>query len=123
MAVQGTRREKQRISQRNAQLVGLGGFIAAAAMPLVLWHKPIALIASEFRFEATYLLTGWTAYALMAAGLMFFVPVVVSIGRNPSWRWYPRARNAYAAWGISLYVLGVALAVQVAQIAGGPTGT
>ncbi|MBA2506145.1 MAG: hypothetical protein H0V29_09395 [Thermoleophilaceae bacterium] len=121
--MQGARRSKQQISKRNAQLVGLLGFLAAAALPLLLWHEPIRLIASEFRLDPTYLLTGWSGYALIVAGLLFFVPVVLSIGRNPSGRFYPRARNAYAAWGISLYLLGAALAVQVAQITTGPLGS
>ncbi len=121
--VHGTRRSKQQISRRNAQLVGLGGFIAAAALPFVLWHEPIALIASDFRLDLYYLLTGWSGYALILAGLLFFVPVVFSIGRDPASRWYPRSRNAYLGWGVSLYLLGVGLAVQVAQIARGPTGT
>jgi hypothetical protein len=46
--------------------------------------------------------------------------VLASIGRRPDSRLYPRARNAYAAWGISCYLLGLALATQVAQIAAGP---
>jgi hypothetical protein len=48
------------------------------------------------------------------------VPVLFSIGRRPGSRLYPHARNAYAGWGISLYLLGIALATQVAQIAAGP---
>ena len=90
-------------------------------MPAVLWHRPISMIAEEFRFEAEYLVTGWTAYALIGLGLLFFVPVVLSIGRRPDSRWYPRSRGAYAGWGVSLYTLGIMLATQVAVIAEGPT--
>ena len=89
-------------------------------MPVVLWHRPMAMIAEEFRFEAEYLVTGWTAYALIGLGLLFFVPVVLSIGRRPDSRWYPRSRGAYAGWGVSLYTLGIMLATQVAAIAEGP---
>jgi hypothetical protein len=45
---------------------------------------------------------------------------VISIGRRPDSRLYPRARNAYIGWGVSCYLLGAALATQVAQIAAGP---
>jgi hypothetical protein len=96
--------------------VGSLGFVAAAALPPLLWHRAIATVAEDFRLELDYL-SGWTGYALIAAGLAFFVPVVVSIGRTPASRLYPRARNAYAAWGISLYLLGIAIAVQVAAVA------
>ena len=96
--------------------MGLLGFMAAAALPPLLWHRAIAAVSEDFRLELEYL-SGWTGYALIAAGLAFFVPVLVSIGRTPASRLYPRARNAYAAWGISLYLLGIAIAVQVAAVA------
>ena len=87
---------------------------------MVLWHRPIAMIAEDFRLDAEYLVTGWTAYALIVLGLLFFIPVVLSIGRRPDSRFYPRSRGAYAGWGVSLYTLGIVLAVQVAAIAAGP---
>ncbi len=108
-----------RLDRRTARIVGLVGFLAAAALPPLLWHRAIAAIAADFEMDIPYL-TGWIAYALIAIGLLFFVPVLVSIGRRPDSRLYPRARNAYAAWGISCYLLGIALATQVAQIAAGP---
>jgi hypothetical protein len=107
------------LDRRTARLVGLAGFILAAALPPILWHRAIAAVAADFRMDIPYL-TGWIAYALIALGLLFFVPVLISIGRRPGSRLYPRARNAYAGWGVSLYLLGVALATQVAQIAAGP---
>jgi hypothetical protein len=107
------------LDRRTARLVGLAGFLAAAALPPLLWHRAIAAIAADFRIDLPYL-TGWLAYALIALGLLFFLPVLVSIGRRPDSRLYPRARNAYAGWGISCYLLGLALATQVAQIAAGP---
>jgi hypothetical protein len=112
-----TRSEKHRLERRQARLVGLAGFTGAVAMPLILWHRAIGIIASDFRLDLEYLVTGWTGYSLIGLGLVFFVPVVVSIGRNPESRLYPRSRNAYAAWGISLYLLGIALASQVAAVA------
>jgi hypothetical protein len=107
------------LDRRTARIVGLVGFLAAAALPPLLWHRAIAAIAADFSFDLPYL-SGWLAYALIAIGLLFFVPVLASIGRRPDSRLYPRARNAYAAWGISCYLLGLALATQVAQIAAGP---
>ena len=109
-------RSKQLLTRRQARLVGVAGFAMAALLPAVLWYPSMQAIASDFRLEMDYLLTGWTAYALIAAGLVFFLPVVVSIGRSPSSRLYPRSRNTYAAWGITLYLLGVALASQVAAV-------
>jgi hypothetical protein len=104
-------------SRKQAQLVGLVGFVAAAALPVVLWHRAFSLIAADFRLEAEYLVTGWTGYGLIGLGLLFMAPVVWSIGRRPDSRLYPRSRNAYAAWGVSLYLLGLMLASQVAAVA------
>lgn len=117
-----TRRSRDQLERRTARLVGLAGFVAAASLPVLLWHRAIADIAADFRIDLTYLITGWLAYFLIVAGLLFFIPVVVSIGRSPDSRLYPRSRNAWAGWGVSCYVLGVALATQVAQIAAGPGG-
>jgi hypothetical protein len=113
-----TRTEKHILSRRRARWIGLAGFLAAVAMPVVLWHRSISAIASDFRLDLNYLVTGWTAYALIGLGLLFFIPVVVSIGRDPESRLYPRSRNAYAGWGVSLYLLGVILASQVAAVTG-----
>ena len=115
-----TRPRRDGLPSRSARLVGLAGYLAATALPLALWHEPIAGIAGDFRLELGYLVTGWTAYSLILLGLLFFLPVLVSIGRHPESRLYPRSRNAYAGWGITLYLLGFALASQVAQIADGP---
>lgn len=118
MAGQAHTKNRHELSRRNARLVGLGGFLFAAALPPVLWHRAMAAVAEDFRFDLDYL-SGWTGYALIAAGLLFFVPVVLSIGRTPASRLYPRSRNAYLAWGISLYILGFAIAVQVAAVTRG----
>lgn len=108
---------RQQLSRRNARIVGGVGFLAAAALPPLLWHRAIAAVASDFRLEPDYL-SGWTGYLLIALGLLFFIPVVLSIGRTPDSPFYPRGRNAYAGWGVSLYVLGVAVASQVAAVVG-----
>ena len=73
-------------------------------------------IASEFRLDVHYLLSEWLPWVLIGLGLAFCLTVVWSAGVDPESRWYPRARNAYAGWGITLYLLGLALATQVAQI-------
>jgi hypothetical protein len=114
-----SRRLQERRARRNARIVGLAGFVGAAALPVILWRRAIVLIASDFRLELNYLVTGWLGYGLIATGLLILVPVLLSIGRHPESRLYPRSRNALAGWGVSFYLLGIALAVQVAAIANG----
>jgi hypothetical protein len=97
--------------------VPLLAFLCAAAVPVALWHEAIAAIAADFRLELGYL-TGWTGFALIATGLVFLVPVVCSARLSPASRLYPRFRNAYMGWGVSLYVLGLGLASQVAAAVG-----
>jgi hypothetical protein len=111
----------QLASRRNARLVGLAGFLVAASLPPILWHRAIAEVTSNFHVEAQYL-TGWIAYAMIVIGLAFLVPVLLSIGRHPQSRLYPRSRNALLGWGVSCYLLGIALATQVAQLVAGPGG-
>jgi hypothetical protein len=101
---------------RSARRLGAAGFLLAAALPLVLFHRVLAMVVADFRLEGSYFVSGWTPWILMGLGLAFLLPVAWSAGRSPEGRWYPRARNAYAGWGISLYLLGFALATQVAQI-------
>ena len=74
-----TRTEKHILSRRKARWVGFFGFVFAAVLPALMWRRSIEAIASDFRFEAEYLVTGWTGYALIGLGLLFFVPVLVSI--------------------------------------------
>lgn len=93
--------------------MGLVGFACAAALPVVLWHRAIAIVATDFRVEFDYLLTGWLGYLLLAGGLLLLLPVVLSAGRNPASRLYPRSRNAWMGWGVSLYLMGFAVAAQV----------
>ena len=111
------------ISRRNARLLGWSGWLIALIGPLVVWRDPIRLVATDFAWDLDYLVMGWTGYFLVAAGLLFMLPVVISIGHHPESRLYPRSRNAYAGWGVTLYLLGCAVATQVAQIAEGFTET
>ena len=94
------------------------GFLGAAVLPVALWHEAIAIVATDFRLELDYLLTGWLGFGLIAGGLLLLVPVVWSAGRRPGSRLYPRGRNAYMGWGVSLYILGFAVAAQVAASVG-----
>jgi hypothetical protein len=92
--------------------------LVAVLLPIVLWWQVIVDIASVYSFSLNYFI-GWAPWALMVAGIAFFIPVAWSEGRDPEGRFYPRARNAYLGWGVTLYLLGFGLATQVAQIAGG----
>src|SRR4051812_42624182 len=120
--VRSYRAERERRARRTARLTGLVGFLGAAALPVVLWHRAIGLIAHDFRIDAKYLVTGWLGYSLIVVGLGCLLPVLISIGRKPNSRLYPRSRNALAGWGVSMYLLGIVLAVQVAAIASSYSG-
>ncbi len=106
------------MSTRAASGVGIA---AAAALPAALWHGVVAAIASEFRLEPAYLITGWTCWALMALGLLCGVPPALERWRDPERRFYRRGTGAWYGWGVTLYLLGFALATQVAQITDGLT--
>jgi hypothetical protein len=90
-----------------------------AAWPFALFHRTVLDAASQFRLEFVYLLSGWTAWILILLGSLCFVPVALSIGRDEYSRWFlkPAIRHAYQAWGVSLYVLGILLALQTVQVA------
>jgi MFS family permease len=102
------------MSRRDTRIAGILGFALAASLPAVLWHRPIELVASHFRLDLGYLVTGWTGYCLIGAGLLCMAPVVATSGLAAERR--PRRRNAYMGWGLSLYLLGAALASQVAAV-------
>jgi hypothetical protein len=100
--------------------VGGVALTAVVALPWILWHRAIAAVAADFRLDLNYL-TGWIPFILILMGIGFLVPVAASAGRDPESRWYPQARKAYLGWGVTLYLLGCALATQVAQITDGLT--
>jgi heme/copper-type cytochrome/quinol oxidase subunit 1 len=109
--------------RRQARRVGAAGFVTAVALPIVLWHRVIGDIASEFRIDARYLVTGWSPWVLMVLGLCCFIPVVLADWRDRDRRFYRAGTGAWFGWGITLYLLGFALATQVAQIADGLSAT
>jgi hypothetical protein len=106
-------------SRLSLQLWSLTVFALAVGAPLAMWHRGIAEMARDFHLEAGYLVTGWSGYALMALGLLLLMPVVLSVGRHPDSRLYPRSRNVYLGWGTTLYLLGTCLA----SIVGSALGT
>ena len=113
------RAEAERARRRRARRIGAVGFAVAAALPVVLWHRVVADIAGEFRLDAKYLITGWSPWVLMALGLLCFVPVVLEDWRDRDRRFHHSGTGAWLGWAVTLYLLGFALATQVAQIADG----
>ena len=99
-------------------LVEAGSYtLRHARLPVLLWRDVVAGIASEFHLEVRYLVAGWSPWALMALGLVCLLIGAVLDWRNRDRRFYGPTGAAWAGWGVSLYVLGFALATQVAQIA------
>lgn len=116
---QSLRREAELRRRRHARRVGAAGFLLAAALPVLLWHDVVTAIASEFRVEWEYLVSGWTPWFLMALGLLCFMRVMWIDHVTRESRFHTTGGSAWMGWGVSLYLLGFLLAVQVAQIAGG----
>ena len=112
------RAESARRARRRARRVGAAGFLLAAVLPVVLWHRVIGGIASEFRLDLRYLVTGWAPWVLMLMGLGCFVAVLARDWRDPDRRFYAPGSGALMGWGVTLYLLGFLLATQVAQIVG-----
>jgi hypothetical protein len=111
----GARQARIEARRREARLVGAVGFGAALILPVVLFHRVVSVLAKEPQFDVNYL-SGWIPWALLALGLAFLLPVAWSAGMSPDSRWFPRARRAYAGWGVTLYLLGFLLAWQVQRL-------
>ncbi len=94
-----------------------GRLCRSGSAPILLWHRTVSAIASEFHLEARYLITGWAPWALMAVGLVCLATAGISDWRTRDRRFYRPGSGALVGWGLSLYLLGFALATQVAQIA------
>ena len=90
-----------------------------AAAPFALFRRTVEdAVTSDFRLEFTYLVSGWGSWTLIVLGALCFVPVTLSMYRDGYSRLYlkPATRHAYEAWGITLYLLGLVLAVQTSQV-------
>lgn len=112
----GARQRRIEAQRRQARALGAAGFLAALVLPVILFRDVVALLLDATPTTELNYLSGLLPWILLAAGLLFLLPVAWSAGMNPDSRWFPRARAAYAGWGITLYVLGLLLAWQVAQI-------
>jgi hypothetical protein len=117
MAAAGSRAQRQAAARRRARWTGATGFVAMLALPVLLWHRVIAAIAAEFRPDPRYLVAGWAPWSLMAGGLICLLISAVVDHRERAHRFYGTGSRAWVGWGLSLYILGFALATQVAQIA------
>ena len=110
------RLEAQARARRRARIVGVVGVLLAAVMPVVFWHEVLGMAISEFRLSVRYIAVGLLPWLLMAAGLACAVPVVWHDMRDRHRRFHSGGTAAWAGWGITLYLLGFALATQVAQL-------
>jgi hypothetical protein len=112
------RRARELARRRLAVRTGAGGFVLAAVLPVLLWRDTVTRIAAAFEPSATYFITGWSPWVLMALGLLCSIPALVRL-RPTRARFYGPGPGAWAGWGVTLYLLGSALATQVAQLADG----
>jgi hypothetical protein len=110
---------REQLSRRRARRVGAAGFAVAFALPFALWHNVMADIASEARVDLRYVVMECSPWLLMGLGLACFAYVMVLDRRDRDRRFYGEPTRAWFAWGITLYLLGFALATQVAQMAHG----
>ena len=99
-----------------ATALAFAWLLAAAVAPIALWHRVLSSILESFNWSPTYLFSELSPWVLLAVGLAFLVPVALSTGLSPDSRLYPRARRTYVAWGTSVYLLGLILAVEVATV-------
>ena len=104
-------------NRRGERVLGVVGLVAAGAVPAWMFRDLLAHLGSSFQPDVNWLFTGAIGFALMGVGLLASVPVVLSIGRTPDHRLYPRSRGSLAGWGVSLYLLGAMLVIQIGAIA------
>ena len=112
----GVRQQRLLAARRRARVYGALGFAAALTLPWILFRDVVSLLLEEPQWGQLYYLSGWLPWALLVGGLAFMLPVAWSAGMSNESRWYPRARTAYAGWGITLYLLGFLLAWQVMRV-------
>ncbi len=94
----------------------LVGLLAMAILPVTLWYRVLLDILASFHLSFAYIVEEFSPWLLLLAGVTFLLPVAASAGLHPENRLYPQARKAYASWGVALYLLGLMLMVQVAQL-------
>ncbi len=104
-------------SRRGERLLALLALIAAGAVPAIVYRDLLGQVLGSFTLDVGYIAFGASGFTLIALGLLASLPVVLSIGRNPDSRLYPRSRAALAGWGVSLYLLGIMLVIQIGAIA------
>lgn len=115
MAARRANRRDPIRDRRRSRAVGAVGVLVAAALPIVLWHDVIADAAAVPGFDVQ-VLVGWTPWLLMLLGLLCAVPILVEKLRSRGGRFHRPGTEAWVGWGVSLYLLGFALATQVAQL-------
>jgi hypothetical protein len=93
-----------------------GALLLLVFLPLAIWHALLADVLDSFHLAWDYFIGELTPWFLLLAGIAFLVPVAASAGLHPENPRYPRARKAYASWGVVLYLLGVILMMPVAEI-------
>ena len=103
--------------RRQGQVVGAAGVGLAALLPAVLWHDVVADVARLRTVDPTFVV-GWAPWTLMIVGLLCAIPIVAEHLRDREHRFHRPGTGAWAGWGVTLYLLGFALATQVAQIHG-----
>ena len=114
---QGALAYKPPRSRGRERILGLVALVAAGAVPAVVYRDLLGKVFGSFTLNAGWIVFGASGFALMALGLLAGFPVVLSIGRNPDSRLYPRSRGALAGWSVSLYLLGILLVIQIGAIA------
>lgn len=96
-----------------APICAFGVIALLAAIPLLLWHRVLSDVLASFHWTPVYLLGELGPWLLLVVGLGFLIPVALSAGLDPESRLYPRGRRAYFIWGVVLYLMGIAVVVQM----------
>ena len=114
------RADAERARRRRARRIGAVGFVGAAALPIVLWHRVIADIAERVPPRRAV-----PDHGLVAVGAHGARPALLRArgasrtGATATGASTTPGTGAWLGWAITLYLLGFALATQVAQIADG----
>ncbi len=85
-------------------------------VPFALGHRVIHDVLVSFHWAPSYLFAELGPWALLVLGVGVLVPVAASSGLHPESRLYPRGRSALFIWGVVLYLLGVALTIQLFDV-------